>query len=210
VTTVLRTLPSGKQRRVPFVVRHRWSVLLVVAVVIAIGAGTAAWLATRAHHGTGQTAQPGPSRALSQVQLCQSCAHGYNPLGDPKTEHPDAGLAIDNDPNTAWTTQHYFGGNLGKAGVGIYLDATPGTTARALQVRTNTPGWSTTIYARNGTPSQSWPDARWHPVGSVQSVTQSQSIPLNTNGARYSYYLVWITNLGGHDQVAINELTLYR
>ena len=31
-----------------------------------------------------------------------------------------------------------------------------------------------------------------------------------TNGTRYSYYLVWITSLGGIPQVAINELALYR
>ena len=38
----------------------------------------------------------------------------------------------------------------------------------------------------------------------------TQSIPLSTAGTRYSYYLVWITTLGGHTQVAINELTLFR
>src|SRR5436305_857759 len=180
VTSVLRTLPTGKRRRVPFQIRHRWSVVLAVAILLAIIGGAAVWTVTRTHHGTGRLAQPGPSRAPAQVQLCQSCAHGYNPLGDPKAEHPDAGLAIDNDPNTAWTTQHYFGGTLGKPGVGIYVDATPGTTARALQIKTNTPGWSTTIYARNGTPPASWPDPGWKRVGGP--VTDRYGRPGSTFG----------------------------
>jgi serine/threonine protein kinase len=210
VTSVLRTLPSGKRRKVPFQIRHRWSAVLAVAILLAIAGGAAVWIITRTHHGTGRLAQPGPSRALAQVQLCQSCAHGYNPLGDPKSEHPDAGLAIDNDPNTAWTTQHYFGGTLGKAGVGIYVDARPGTTARVLQIKSNTPGWSTTIYARTDVPPNNWPDAGWKRVGGPVTVQSTQKIQLNAGGTRYSYYLVWITNLDGHDQAAINEIGLYR
>jgi hypothetical protein len=32
---------------------------------------------------------------------------------------------------------------------------------------------------------------------------------LNTGGVKYSYYLVWITSLGAHNQVAVNEIALY-
>ena len=125
VTTVLRTLSSSAQRRVPFRVRHRLAASLFALVVLAAVGGSVAWLATRAHHGTGKLEQAAPAVAHTQIQLCQSCAHGFNPLGDPKTEHPDPGLAIDNDPSTAWTTQHYYGANLGKAGVGIYVTPEP-------------------------------------------------------------------------------------
>jgi len=41
-------------------------------------------------------------------------------------------------------------------------------------------------------------------------VKATQSIPLTTGGKRFSFFLVWITNLGGHDQLALNEVTLYR
>jgi eukaryotic-like serine/threonine-protein kinase len=210
VTTVLRTLPTSAQRRVPFRVRHRlWALLIGLLVLAAIGGG-GAWLATRAHRGTGKLAQPAPPTTHGQVSLCQSCAHGFNPLGDPKSEHPEPGLAIDNDVNTAWTTQHYYGAQLGKAGVGIYVDASPGTAARLLQIRTSTPGWTATIYARSTSPALTWPAAGWQQVGSAGPVKGTQSVPLATGGTHYSYYLVWITNLGGNDQVAINELTLYK
>src|SRR5437588_2027820 len=60
VTSVLRTLPSGKQRLVPFRVRHRASALLLTLVVLAAVAGGAVWLATRAHHGTGKLTTNAP------------------------------------------------------------------------------------------------------------------------------------------------------
>jgi hypothetical protein len=47
-------------------------------------------------------------------------------------------------------------------------------------------------------------------VGSATSVHRIQTIQLHTSGTRYRYYLVWITDLGDHDQVAINEIALYR
>jgi serine/threonine-protein kinase len=212
VTSVLRTLPSSTQRRVPFRLRHRAiTVLLLVLVLAGIG-GAAVWLATRTHHGPGKLVQPPPPKTRTQVQLCQTCAFGYNPLGEPHSEHPDAPLAIDSDPNTAWTTQDYYTGQLGKAGVGIYVDAKPGTTARDLVVDTKTPGFSAQIYARNTPPN----DAKWDPgpngwikVGNINSVKSRQDFMLATHGKKYRYYLVWITALGGHTQVAINEIAIY-
>lgn len=213
VTSVLRTLPAGTQRRVPFSVRRPAHALVVALLVLAVFGVAAIWLATRAHHGTGKLPQPPPPHAPAQVALCQSCAHGYNPLGTPnKQEHPqEAGLAIDNNVNTAWTTQTYYSAQLGKAGVGIYVDASPGIAARVLQIRTSTPGWNATIYARNDTPPVSQgPPGGWTRLAAATNVRRTQGIPLSAAGLRYRYYLVWLTGLGGHMQVAINELTLYR
>src|SRR5450755_1431865 len=50
VTTVLRTLPSRAQRRVPFRLRHPAVALLAVVVVVALVGGGAARLTTRTHH----------------------------------------------------------------------------------------------------------------------------------------------------------------
>ena len=76
VTAVLRTLPAGAQRRVPFRVRHR--VFAVLALVVAAGliGGGVAWLVTRTHHGTGKLPAKAPAPAPQQVSLCQSCAQG--------------------------------------------------------------------------------------------------------------------------------------
>jgi serine/threonine-protein kinase len=215
VTSVLRTLPVGTLRRVPFRLRHRGVVWMLSLVAVAVIAGGGVWLATRAHHGNGRLGLQPPvvtrRRSLSQVSLCTNCAHGYNPLGDPKDETPNAGLAIDNQPDTYWSTQIYYDGRLDKAGTGIYLDANPGTTARVLRVVTNSPGFSATVYASNAPPIYTWPNAAWTPVSAPRKISrQQQNVALNSGSQRYRYWLFWITNLGPNHTLQLAELTLYR
>jgi serine/threonine-protein kinase len=213
VTTVLRTLPTTTQRRVPFRVRHPVVPLLLALIVVGILGGGAIWLTSRTHKGSGRPAAPPPraGHPLSAITLCQTCAHGYNPLGNPTDEHPDASLAIDGLPSTFWTTQTYYSNTLNKPGVGIYLDASPGTTARVLRVLTSTPGFTASVYARNSRPPISdWPDAGWTQVSPSTKIGGKQDLHLSSNRARYRYYLLWITDLGGRARLQINELTLYR
>ena len=215
VTTVLRTLPSTAQRRVPFRVRHRGAMAVLALIVVAAAAGVAVWLSTRAHHGAPAISAPPPSPKLVQVHVCDTCAHGYNPLGSPTDEAPDAALAIDGDPNTYWQTQDYYAENLGKAGVGLYLDASPGTTAREVEILTQTSGFAAQIYATNTTPvfaPQGSPSngGSWTKVGSAASVKSKQTIKLTSGTSQYRYWLVWITSLGDHQQIDLNEVALYR
>jgi serine/threonine-protein kinase len=216
VTSVLKTLPSGKQRRVPFRVRHKVITAMLSLIVVAAVAGVAIWLATRAHHGTGRLPAPAPAPRLVQAQLCQSCAHDYNPdaLDGDKTQNPNlAGLAIDGDVNTAWQTQQYYDNTLGKPGVGVYVDANPGISARAIVVYTGTPGWPAQVWARNATPNRNVFDTGprgWAKLAQVSSMRGKQNIALNTGSNRYRYYLVWITGLPpGKQSVSINEVALY-
>src|SRR5436853_1821535 len=52
VTSVLRTLPSRSQRRVPFRLRHPAIMVMSVLIFVAAVGGVAVWLATRTHPGT--------------------------------------------------------------------------------------------------------------------------------------------------------------
>ena len=211
VTTVLRTLPAGKQRRVPFGVRHRVLALLGALLVVAAVGGGGAWLATRAHRGTGKLAVSAPERSLTQISLCSTCAQGFNPLGSPTDEHLDAALAIDNQPNTLWHTQIYYDHKLDKLGTGIYVDAKPGTTASVLQVITPTTGFTVTIYARSTPPPLRWPDPGWTQVSAPVTIAATkQEIQLTSGNTPYRYYLMWITDLGGRTTLAIGEITLYK
>jgi len=217
VTSVLRTLPAGKQRRVPFRVRHRSVAAVLAVIAVGVAAGVVVWLALRAHHGTAKLPQPAPAPRLTQVRLCQNCAHDYNPdaLGPDKTQNPNlAGFAIDGNVNTAWQTQQYYSGTLGKPGVGIYLDAQPGLVAREIVIYTQTPGWSVQIWARSSQPNRASFDTGpngWVKLGQVGYVHRRENIPIDTDGARYRYYLVWITTLPqGQQSVSINEVALYR
>ena len=213
VTSVLRTLPSPKRRRIPFRVRHRGWAAVLTAAAIAVAGGVIAWvLATRTHSGTGPPGEAAPARHLASVSLCQNCAHDYNPfaISGPKDQNPSmVGFAIDGDPSTAWRTDHYFTGTLGKPGVGLYVDAAPGVKAHEIVIDTSTPGFNVRIYARNSTPN---PDDfnGWTLLTSLASVKGHQPIPVNTDGRKYRYYLAWITRLPPNQNVAaINEVTLY-
>ena len=212
-TSVLRTLPSRTQRRVPFEVRHRLLALALLLVALVLVGGGAVYLATRAHHGTGalnSVKPPAAPKSLTQVQLCQSCAQGFNPLGSPTDEHPNASLAVDNQLGTYWNTQIYYDHKLDKAGTGIYVDANPETTARVLKLLTNTPGFTVTIYARHNAPPVRWPDSGWTQVSASTKVAPTQNIQLSSGSTSYRYWLVWITDLGGRSSLAIDEVVLYK
>jgi eukaryotic-like serine/threonine-protein kinase len=210
-TSVLRTLPSRTQRRVPFPVRHRVIALLSLLIAVVVIAAVALWLSDHAHHGNGRLDVRPPAAKLHQVVLCQTCAQGFNPLGSPSDENPNASFAIDNNLSTSWNTQDYYDGKLDKAGTGIYVNASPGTAARVLEIRDSTPGFTATVYARDSTPPLLAPPGNgWSQVSSATTVAANTSIRLSSGTAKYNYFLVWITSLGGHDQVSLTEVTLYK
>jgi serine/threonine-protein kinase len=210
VTSVLHTLPSQTQRRVPFRLRHRLATGLLVLVVLAGVAAGIVWLLSRTHHGTGKLPISPPKPTLEQVQLCQSCAQGFNPLGVPFDETPHATNAIDNDLNTYWDTQQYYDRKLEKAGTGLYVNASPGTTAAELRIIDATPGFTATIYARHDAPPHAAPpDNGWTQISAATTVGRNTTISLTGGRTRYRYFLVWITNIGGHEQLSIAEVTLY-
>ena len=88
VTTVLRTLPARKQRRIPFRVRHPAISILAVLIVVAALGGGAVWLGTRTHHGTGSpdnaaaaaSAEPGAPVPELRLRL--------QPAGKPERRAP--------------------------------------------------------------------------------------------------------------------------
>jgi serine/threonine-protein kinase len=219
VTTVLRTLPGRTRRRLPWRMRHpvRWIVsLALLAALVALGLILAA---DRAHRGVTPNvlARPG----LTAVPLAQTAAHDYNPFGTGPENREDDQNAVDGDPNTSWSTEHYYDGTLRKAGgvgVGLYVDAAPNVAGREIEIQTPTPGFAAQIYVANqidlslpyghSTPltARGWQG----PVGEDHNVRDGAHIPLSLHGARYRYYLVWITTLPpGMEFASIAEITLF-
>ena len=217
VTSVLRTLPSQTQSRVPFWVRHRAAAAGLMLVLVAIVAGVVVWLGTRTHHSAPKLAVSPPAPHLTAVQPCQSCAHDYNPdaLSGPKTQNPqDDELAIDGNLSTAWVTEHYYSGSLQKPGVGLYVDMGKRVAAHEIVVYTQTPGWTGQIWASNTLPDpdvfNSGPGG-WVKLAQLPSVSNPEKIPVSTGGTGYRYYLVWITGLPPNtNYAAINEIALYQ
>jgi serine/threonine-protein kinase len=128
-----------------------------------------------------------------------TAASAYDPLGD-NTEHGEiAKQAIDGDPATAWHTEHYNGGQLPKAGVGLVVGAASDKQVTELTVTSDTAGFTALIK------SGSSPSGPFQPVSSSQTVGTRTTFALKGRKARY--YLVWITGLGGNDSVDVNEVT---
>jgi len=210
VTAVLKTLPSKAQRRVPLQVRRPGLVAFLIVLALAIVGGGAAWLATRAHHGTGQLAQSPPAAAPHQIDLCDTCAHAFNPLGTTPQNPNEAGYAIDSIPTDEWSTVNYYDNVLLEAGIGIYVDAYPKTAVNDIRILTTTPGWNAQFYATDSPPSPTaWP-GNWVQVGSQNDVTKDDTIQLNTGGIPHRYWLVWITKLPPNSEDVALKLALYQ
>ena len=209
VTTVLRTLPDSARRRVPFAILHRRMLVPLALLVVAGLAGVGVWLAVRSHRG-----QPTPAGAKTAVgtthqsvliHLCGTCASAYNPdglNGETAQNNSSAGLAIDADPTTGWDTENYYDHTLDKPGVGLYVDAKPGTPASRLVLDTTTPGFSATVYATNIRPdATSFAASGWVSLDTVSSVSAKQTFQLSRPKTP-------IHVLPGVDHLAATQLTV--
>jgi serine/threonine protein kinase len=223
VTSVLRTLPRSARRRLPWRMRHPWRWLALLGILLVAVPLVLIFAADQTQRGTGLAPGASAHAGLIPVSLAQNAAHDYNPFGTgPENPQLDA-FAIDSDPNTSWSTEHYYSGTLKKAGgvgVGLYLDASPGVAARQIELQTPTPGFAVQVYVANhiqlslpygdSTPlaARGWVG----PVGEDSSIHNHDHIPLNLpGGERFRYYLVWLTTLPpGQETASISEVTLFR
>jgi serine/threonine-protein kinase len=221
VTTVLRTLPGKAGRRLPWRMRHpvRWiASIALVAVIVAIALVVAAG---RTHKGTGVGSDV-VSHGLEPVQLSQTAAHSYNPFGTGPENRDQLQNLVDGDPNTTWSTETYYEGTLRKAGgvgSGLYLDAAPGVAAKAIEIKTPTPGFAVQVYASNAIDlsrangdSTPLPARGWQgPVGASTYVHGRERINLNGGAPRYRYYLIWLSTLPpGMQRATISDVTLFK
>jgi eukaryotic-like serine/threonine-protein kinase len=222
VTTVLRSLPGGARRRLPWRMRHpaRWIVsvaLLAVTVGIVL-----VILAGKTHKGTGTAVNVPERPGLEPVALGQTAAHDYNPFGTGPENRDLIDNVIDNDPNTTWSTEQYYEHSLkkpGGTGLGLYLDAAPGVIAKALEIDTPSPGFAVQIYAANRIhlaepygSSKPLTARGWQgPVGSSGYVHNGERLQLDLGGHPYRYYLLWMVALPpGRDSATIADLTLFK
>jgi hypothetical protein len=109
-----------------------------------------------------------------------------DPFGDGYELSSNAGLAVDGDLQTAWRSENYFDGELGKPGHGLLLDL--GTRHEVLGVRlwTPHPGFRFRLAVGDD------PDALIDEAGGEVTSTSLSRVPLRGAGR---YVLVWITSV---------------
>ncbi|MFN8174822.1 MAG: protein kinase [Solirubrobacteraceae bacterium] len=207
-TMVLRTLPQSARRRIPWSVRApAWTPLLLIALAAALVAG-AILISQNASRGTkGKVTASG----LSQVPLEQSAARDYDPPPGDGHEHSDqTSRVLDGDTSTAWSTETYDGGFGAKPGVGLALDAAPGLAARALSLRTPTPGFTAAVYAANGAQMPAGIGG-WTRLTQPRQVAARTQFRFGTGGREYRWYLLWISELPpGSGKASVSEIGLFR
>jgi putative peptidoglycan lipid II flippase len=116
------------------------------------------------------------------------------------------GNTFDGNPNTVWSTDHYFGPNFAglRHGLGLAITLNGSHTLHQLKVLSPTQGWSAEVFAANSVPSP----PSLTPWGKV--LDAKQAIPGNATfslgGAQGSAILLWITDLGPSNQASVAEL----
>jgi hypothetical protein len=167
--------------------------------VIAIGAAVFFAIHGTAFHSTSRRSHTGGSSSGGSVPKLEAKT-AYDPFGTGGEHDAEAHLATDGDASTFWETEHYNDApSLGKAGVGLVLDAGRDVQLHQLGIATSTPGFTAEIKGGDS------------PTHFTAVVSPSQTVSGQTtfqvgNGA-YRYYLIWITRLGaGYDTARINEV----
>jgi serine/threonine-protein kinase len=205
-TSVLRQLPRESGTYAPARLRRpaRW--LATVLLAGAVAAVVLVVLASRTEQGTRGGADRGGGRG-GPTPVTLLAVNVYDPAGDDR-EHPDeAAQAIDDNRTTFWSTEGY-NRDLGKAGVGLYVDAGRPVAARRLSLVSPEPGFEAVIYAADDVPREI---RGWTRVAGPIEVGETARIRLDPAGAKRRNYLVWITRLApGQRRAAISEISLLR
>ncbi|MFL5825983.1 MAG: hypothetical protein ACJ76V_05615, partial [Thermoleophilaceae bacterium] len=196
------------QRFLPWRLRFPRRALVITALLAGAIALAAILLLTQTKKGSPGSAPPSQASAtLRTVSFAPTGVHDFDPLGDGH-EHPEAVRnVIDDNPSTTWTTEQYSGGNLGKAGVGIYLDAGRGVLARQLDLTTGPGAWTMAVYGTNANPVPQ-DVAQWTRLSGDQIVNGPSHVKLNAAGKPYRDFLIWITKLPPSGRAEIREVTL--
>jgi serine/threonine-protein kinase len=190
-TLVAPAVPRPPARRA-VARRSRLPFVLVAAGVVLLAAALAGILLTQ-----GENAVPTPlagAGASAPVELSGVGAFDPPP-GDGREHGERVADATDGDPATYWTTEQYR--DFRKPGVGLVVDAKRAVALSRLTIATDTPGFTAMI--RSG----SSPEAT-RVVSPPTNVGARTTFRVSTEPARF--YVVWITNLGPHRAVHVNEV----
>ena len=139
---------------VPIRVRSPGLAPILIVVVLALVGGGLAWLATRAHHGTGTLAQgphEGGSRTCRWSPLCSTPALTTPSARSARRHAPEQrrrpSYAVDTTRSTNGRAVNYYSRRPRRKGLGIYVDAPPTPWRLACRSLPTTPGFNAQFYA---------------------------------------------------------------
>ncbi len=217
-TSVLQAVPPAS-RKLSKRARLSWTAalllgLLVAAVIVVIVIISSGNSPVGGKNDGGGKGNPPPSG--KSIEL--TGAKDYDPQGDGKENPELVEAAVDGDPATAWSTEHYdtedFSGTKTgpDPGVGLYVTAAAAATPKTMVIESPTPGWDAQIYAEAAGPPGEV--SEWgEPVGEVSGAEKTENVSLHLDGAA-KYFLIWLTKASpaadqeGRYQVEISNVKL--
>lgn len=161
----------------------------------------------------GQQGSPTPSQSDAPTgrPLRIVAVRSFDPEGTGAENEDRAGLAVDGDRATAWTTKTYFDqfGDTGlKHGVGLVLDLGSVQTVSSVTVRTEDGGTGLALRAATQPATRL---SGFAPVAPAQSDVDGPGTFRPTQPLRTRYLLVWLTSLpavGSGFRGSISEITV--
>jgi serine/threonine-protein kinase len=214
-------LPATRAGRRTASVKRRGTfgswMLIPLLVIVVVGAGVGGGLALGRLRLGGplgiRAATQSPAAASgSPTSLHIAGAKDFDPRGD-QSEHPEAvPLAIDGNPATAWTTDHYNSptfGNL-KPGLGLWVDLGGTNRVARVTVSSTIPGW--TFQLESGTLqhlSIPLPSTGGATTFTIDATGQAV---IDLRPVQASGILIWITRLApdaGRFAATISEVKVF-
>jgi serine/threonine-protein kinase len=184
-----------------------WLYPVALIVVAAVTLGIIGVLFARTDAGqrifNGNTGSSAAKRTLP-IDHAQS----FDPPPGSEAEHDDQlQFLTDNDPSSVWTTETYSTSRFGglKKGVGAVLVLTAPARLDELTIVTPSKGWSAEIYVADG-PKQALAD--WGVPVASKSGIDAGTTTFALHGRQGGAVLIWITDLGPANQVAIGDAKL--
>jgi eukaryotic-like serine/threonine-protein kinase len=194
--------PPGPGRAAP--ARRRmspWPIVLLLLGLLALGA-VGGYLLFH-HKRSGSSGGGGGHNGPLATHVSAPTAFDPYGSGTPGENNAKAPLATDGSASTYWSTEDYHSSfaALHKPGVGLILD--PGGTDRIarLVVTSDTPGFTAQI--RAGKSMKQFPA-----MVSASETASGHTTVFTVHGGAHRYYLLWITDLGSHSAVHINEVAV--
>ena len=145
--------------------------------------------------------EPGGGGASEALTITGASA--FDPEGDSSEHDSELPNAVDQNPDTTWSTETYSSADFGnlKSGVGLVLNLDQAAELGELVVDSPTAGWSAQVYVA-GSPAADL--AGWgEPVAQQEGIEGRAAFDLG--GAEGGAVLLWITQLGGDGIVQVGE-----
>ncbi|HEY8217760.1 MAG TPA: protein kinase [Acidimicrobiia bacterium] len=180
-----------------------WPWAIVGVLLLAAGA-IAGYLVVRETQDTSSGGENATAGVTPEIQG----AADFDPGGDGSEHAESVDLAVDGNPSTSWSTEHYNSADFGgiKDGVGLRLDLAGSSDVSVVEIDTPEGGWSAEIYVADS-PADTI-DGWGRPAGSIEDASDDARITLGPPSPAGSTVLVWFTHLPPSGKISVDEVRL--